>query len=266
MSDQVETVLSFPRLNEPAPEFEATTTHGPKKLSDYKGKWVILFSHPADFTPVCTTEFVAFTGIYPELQKRGVDLIGLSIDSNFSHIAWVRNIEEKLGVKIPFPIIADIDMKVASKYGMVHPGASNTQAVRAVFIIDDKGVLRAMLYYPMSNGRNMDEILRLVDALQTLRQVRRGHARQLAPPAQSGGSAPAHPGRRRSARQRGLRVCGLVSLQKESVAGGKQSAISDQPPGAADRFLFGCFGGYSSARAIWQPEMRTTMAVAQPWL
>jgi len=167
MSDQVETVLSFPRLNEPAPEFEATTTHGPKKLSDYKGKWVILFSHPADFTPVCTTEFVAFTGIYPELQKRGVDLIGLSIDSNFSHIAWVRNIEEKLGVKIPFPIIADIDMKVASKYGMVHPGASNTQAVRAVFIIDDKGVLRAMLYYPMSNGRNMDEILRLVDALQT---------------------------------------------------------------------------------------------------
>ena len=167
MSDQVETALSFPRLNEPAPEFEATTTHGPKKLSDYKGKWVILFSHPADFTPVCTTEFVAFAGIYPDLQKRGVDLLGLSIDSNFSHIAWVRNIEEKLGVKIPFPIIADIDMKVANKYGMVHPGASNTQAVRAVFIIDDKGVLRAMLYYPMSNGRNMDEILRLVDALQT---------------------------------------------------------------------------------------------------
>jgi peroxiredoxin (alkyl hydroperoxide reductase subunit C) len=165
MSEQ--SVSSFPRLNEPAPEFEAITTHGPIKLSDYKGKWVILFSHPADFTPVCTTEFVAFAQIYPELVKRNVALIGLSIDSLFSHIAWVRNIEEKLGVKIPFPIIADIDMQVASKYGMVHPGASTTQAVRAVFVIDDKGMLRAMIYYPMSNGRNMDEILRLVDALQT---------------------------------------------------------------------------------------------------
>ncbi len=165
MSEQ--SVSSFPRLNEQAPEFEAITTHGPIKLSDYKGKWVILFSHPADFTPVCTTEFVAFAQIYPELVKRNVALIGLSIDSLFSHIAWVRNIEEKLGAKIPFPIIADIDMQVASKYGMVHPGASTTQAVRAVFVIDDKGMLRAMIYYPMSNGRNMDEILRLVDALQT---------------------------------------------------------------------------------------------------
>jgi peroxiredoxin (alkyl hydroperoxide reductase subunit C) len=157
----------LPRLNEPAPEFDATTTHGPKKLADYKGKWLILFSHPADFTPVCTTEFVAFAGIYPELQKRNVELLGLSIDSNYSHIAWVRNIEEKLGVHIPFPVIADIDMKVAGAYGMVHPGASTTQAVRSVFFIDDKGILRAMIYYPMSNGRNMDEIVRLIDALQT---------------------------------------------------------------------------------------------------
>jgi peroxiredoxin 2/4 len=161
------TVVSLPRLNEPAPNFDATTTHGPKKLVDYKGKWLILFSHPADFTPVCTTEFVAFAGIYPELQKRNVELLGLSIDSNFSHIAWVRNIEEKLGVHIPFPVIADIDMKVAGAYGMVHPGASTTQAVRSVFFIDDKGILRAMIYYPMSNGRNMDEIVRLIDAMQT---------------------------------------------------------------------------------------------------
>ena len=160
-------VVSLPRLNEPAPEFSAVTTHGPKKLSDYRGKWLILFSHPADFTPVCTTEFVAFTHIYPELQKRNCELLGLSIDSNYSHIAWVRNIEQLFGVKIPFPIIADIDMKVASLYGMVHPGASSTQAVRTVFYIDPNGVLRAMLYYPLNVGRNMDEILRLLDALQT---------------------------------------------------------------------------------------------------
>jgi len=157
----------LPLLNEPAPDFEATTTHGKIKLSDYRGKWLILFSHPADFTPVCTTEFVAFTGIYPQLQERGVELLGLSIDSNYSHIAWVRNIEANLGVHIPFPIIADLDMQVATKYGMVHPNASSTQAVRAVFVIDDKGLLRAMIYYPLSNGRNMDEILRLIDALQT---------------------------------------------------------------------------------------------------
>ncbi len=157
----------LPLLNEPAPEFEAVSTHGPVKLSDYRGKWLVLFSHPADFTPVCTTEFVAFAEIYPELQKRSVELLGLSIDSNYSHIAWVRNIEANLGVRIPFPVIADIGMQVASKYGMVHPSASSTQAVRAVFVIDDRGVLRAMIYYPLSNGRNMDEILRLIDALQT---------------------------------------------------------------------------------------------------
>ena len=165
--EQTETRVGLPRLNEPAPAFDAVTTHGPLRLSDYEGSWLILFSHPADFTPVCTTEFMAFAEIYPELQKRGVELLGLSIDSVFSHIAWVRNIEEKTGVKIPFPVIADLDRKVATAYGMVMPGESKTETSRCVFVIDPKGVLRAMIYYPLTTGRNMDEILRLVDALQT---------------------------------------------------------------------------------------------------
>lgn len=166
MSEQTG-IATFPRLNEPAPDFEAVTTHGALRLSDFRDSWVILFSHPADFTPVCTTEFIAFAEIYPELQARGVELIGLSIDSVYSHIAWVRNIEEKTGVKIPFPIIADLDKAVATKYGMIQPGASKTEAVRAVFVIDPKGILRAMIYYPLTTGRNMQEILRLIDALQT---------------------------------------------------------------------------------------------------
>lgn len=166
MSEQMQTP-AFPRLNEPAPEFEAVTTHGVLRLSDFRDRWLILFSHPADFTPVCTTEFIAFAEIYPELQKRGVDLLGLSIDSVYSHIAWVRNIEEKTGVKIPFPVIADLNKEVATLYGMIQPGASKTEAVRAVFIIDPKGILRAMIYYPLTTGRNMQEILRLIDALQT---------------------------------------------------------------------------------------------------
>ncbi len=153
-------------LGEPAPDFEAVTTHGPMKLSDYKGGWVILFSHPADFTPVCTTEFMGFAKMNPELEKRGVKLIGLSVDSVHSHIAWVRNIEEKMGVKIPFPVIADLSMNVGTLYGMIHPGQSATAAVRCVFVIDPDQILRAMIYYPLSTGRNMDEILRLIDALQ----------------------------------------------------------------------------------------------------
>lgn len=119
---------SMPRIGGSALDFEAVTTHGPKTLSiDYDDRWVILFSHPADFTPVCTTEFVAFSEIYPELQHRGVDLIGLSIDSNYSHIAWVRRIKEKLGIEIPFPIIADLNMEVANKFGMVHPEETRHQ-------------------------------------------------------------------------------------------------------------------------------------------
>ncbi len=158
---------AMPRLNEPAPDFTAPTTHGEKSLSDYRGKWLVLFSHPADFTPVCTTEFMAFARRADEFAAIGAELLGLSIDSTYSHIAWVRNIREKFGVDIPFPIIADLKMEVAKKYGMIHPGAADTSAVRATFIIDPEGVLRAMVYYPMTNGRSIDEILRLVKALQT---------------------------------------------------------------------------------------------------
>lgn len=157
----------FPRIKEPAPYFDARTTHGPRKLSDYAGKWLVLFSHPADFTPVCTTEFMAFAHAYPDFQKLNCELLGLSIDSNYAHVAWLRNIKETFGVEIPFPIIEDLSMKVAHAYGMIQPGASDTSAVRATFVIDDKGILRAMVYYPMTNGRSVNEFLRLVEALQT---------------------------------------------------------------------------------------------------
>ena len=161
------TVQTLPRLNEPAPAFKARTTHGEKSLADYKGKWLILFSHPADFTPVCTTEFMAFAKAADTFKAMNCELLGLSIDSLFSHLAWTRNIQEKFGVTIPFPIIEDIKMEVASAYGMVHPGAADTQAVRATFFIDPNGILRAMVYYPMSNGRSIDEFVRLLQALQT---------------------------------------------------------------------------------------------------
>lgn len=159
--------ISIPKLGEKAPDFEVDTTHGTIKLSDFKGSWLILFSHPADFTPVCTTEFMAFAEIYDELKKRGAKLLGLSVDSTSSHIAWVRNIEEKMGVKIPFPIIADLNKDVATLYGMIHPNQSKTATVRVVFVIDPESMVRAMIYYPLTTGRNMDEILRLIDALQT---------------------------------------------------------------------------------------------------
>jgi len=158
---------TLPRLGEKAPEFEAMTTHGKLKLSDFRGSWLVLFSHPADFTPVCTTEFIAFAKIYDELQKRNVQLLGLSVDSVSSHIAWIRNIEEKFGVKIPFPVIADLDKKVSQLYGMIMPGESKTETARCVFVIDPNGIVRAMIYYPLTTGRNTDEILRLIDALQT---------------------------------------------------------------------------------------------------
>jgi len=166
-NDNETKAYGMPQLNAPAPAFEAKTTHGVKKLSDYKGKWLVLFSHPADFTPVCTTEFMAFAKAYPEFQKLNCDLLGLSIDSYYSHVAWVRNIKEKFGVEIQFPIIDDLSMNVARAYGMIHPGAADTSAVRATFIIDDKGILRAMVYYPMTNGRSIPEFVRLVTALQT---------------------------------------------------------------------------------------------------
>jgi peroxiredoxin (alkyl hydroperoxide reductase subunit C) len=157
----------LPVLGELAPDFEANSTQGPIRLSAFKGKWVVLFSHPADFTPVCTTEFLAFTEIHDELKALNVQLIGLSVDSVSSHLAWIHAIKEKMGVKIPFPIIADLNMYVSRRYGMIHKGQSSTAAVRCVFFIDDKGFMRAMIYYPLQNGRFMPEILRLVKALQT---------------------------------------------------------------------------------------------------
>lgn len=167
METEINVVPSMPRINEAAPGFEARTTHGVRKLEDYSGKWLVLFSHPADFTPVCTTEFIAFAKRHDEFKALNCELLGLSIDSYYSHVAWVRNIKEKFGVEIPFPIIEDLSMKVARAYGMIHPGAADTSAVRATFIIDPEGVLRAMVYYPMSNGRSIDEFVRLVSALQT---------------------------------------------------------------------------------------------------
>lgn len=161
-----ETPPTLPRLNEPAPDFHAKTTHGPRKLADYKGRWLVLFSHPADFTPVCSTEFMAFARNHDRFLELGCDLLGLSVDSTHSHIAWVRNIKQNFGVDIRFPIIDDISMQVSSAYGMIMPGASDTSAVRATFVIDPEGTLRAMLYYPMPTGRSIDEIIRLVQALQ----------------------------------------------------------------------------------------------------
>jgi peroxiredoxin (alkyl hydroperoxide reductase subunit C) len=155
-------------LNGPAPDFEANTTMGTVRLSSWQpGKWVILFSHPSDFTPVCTTEFIEFARNADALDKRNTVLLGNSIDSVFSHIAWIRNIEEKTGVAIRFPVIADLDQRVARLYGMIHKPSADTATVRCVFLIDPKRTIRAMVYYPMSVGRNIDEIIRVIDALQT---------------------------------------------------------------------------------------------------
>jgi len=163
-----------PLIGENAPAFEAETTQGKIKFpDDYKGKWVILFSHPADFTPVCTTEFMTFAKLEPELKKLNCELIGLSIDSTYSHIAWLRTIKEKIkykgmeNVEINYPVISDIKMEVARKYGMVQPSADDTKAVRAVFFIDPNAKIRALVYYPLSNGRNFEEIMRLLVAMQT---------------------------------------------------------------------------------------------------
>jgi len=157
----------MPVIGEKFPQIEARTTKGIIKLpDDYSGRWFILFSHPADFTPVCTTEFVAFQKRYEEFQKLQCDLIGLSIDQVFAHLKWEEWIKEKLGIEILFPIIADNTGDISARLGMRHKQAAGTQTVRAVFIVDPKGVIRAILYYPMELGRNMDEILRMVKALQ----------------------------------------------------------------------------------------------------
>lgn len=157
---------TIPLIGEKFPEIEVVTDHGKIKLpDDYKGKWFVLFSHPADFTPVCTTEFVAFSKRYEDFKKLNTELIGLSVDSAYSHIKWKEWIKEKLGVEVPFPIIADPTGEVAKKLGLLH-AESATHTIRAVFIVDDKGVIRAILYYPLEAGRNIDEILRLVEVLQ----------------------------------------------------------------------------------------------------
>ncbi|WP_434415235.1 peroxiredoxin [Nannocystis pusilla] len=159
---------AIPRIGEVAPDFVAETTQGVIKFSEWQGgKWVVLFSHPADFTPVCTTELAEFARKNDEFAKRDAKLIGLSIDSIHSHMAWLQNIKERLGVEIPYPLIADIDMKVAQKFGMLHPEASSTATVRAVFFINPDRKVQALVYYPLTNGRNIDEVIRLLDSLQT---------------------------------------------------------------------------------------------------
>jgi peroxiredoxin (alkyl hydroperoxide reductase subunit C) len=166
MDNQV--IGSMPRIGDKAPDFKAKTTTGDLQFSEFnKGSWVVMFSHPADFTPVCTTEMSAFAVDKEFYAKRNTKLIGLSIDSIHSHLAWVNNVREKTGVYMDFPIIADLDMKVANLYGMLHPGESETAAVRAVFFIDPKGTIRLIMYYPLNVGRNMDEIQRALIALQT---------------------------------------------------------------------------------------------------
>jgi peroxiredoxin 2/4 len=169
----MEQETKLPLIGEKAPSFRAETTQGPINFpGDYKGKWVVFFSHPADFTPVCTTEFMTFASMQPEFEKLNCKLLGLSIDSTYSHIAWLRTIKEKIeykgmkSVEVAFPVISDLTMNIARAFGMLQPAASHTQAVRAVFIIDPRAIVRAILYYPLSNGRNMDEIKRLLVAMQ----------------------------------------------------------------------------------------------------
>ncbi len=165
------TVTGIPRIGDIAPDFKAQTTHGEIQFGDWqKGSWVILFSHPADFTPVCSTELVEFARKNDEFARRNTKLIGLSIDSIHSHLAWRENLKQILDSDVPYPLIADLGMDVASKYGMIHPGAAVTATVRAVFVIDPKRVVRALVYYPMNVGRNVDEIMRLLEALQTADQ------------------------------------------------------------------------------------------------
>ncbi|MBX7446915.1 peroxiredoxin [Mycolicibacterium sp. 3033] len=167
-------VTGMPRIGDPAPSFTASTTQGDISFpSDYVGRWVILFSHPADFTPVCTSEFMTFASMQKEFAAYNTELVGLSVDGLYSHIAWLRTIKDKItfrdmrDVEVTFPLIDDVSMEIAQKYGMIMPGEDSTKAVRAVFVIDPKAVIRAIIYYPLSLGRNFDELLRVVKALQT---------------------------------------------------------------------------------------------------
>ncbi len=167
MEDQVMEVAQMPRIGDPAPDFEAMTTKGKIKLSEFaQDKWIVMFSHPADFTPVCTTEMSGFAKRKSEFDALNTELLGLSIDSIHAHLGWVNNVRKNTGVYFNFPIIADLDMKVSKLYGMLQPNESETAAVRAVFIIDPKKKVRLLMYYPLNIGRNMDEILRALEALQ----------------------------------------------------------------------------------------------------
>lgn len=173
MESQETTVTTMPRIGEKAPSFKAVTTQGeidfPKQ---FEGSWVILFSHPADFTPVCTSEFMTFASLEPKFAELNCKLVGLSVDGLYSHIAWLRTIKDKIeykgmkDVEVKFPLIEDITMEVAKKYGMIQPGEATTKAVRAVFVIDPKGIIRTIIYYPLSMGRNFDELIRVVQALK----------------------------------------------------------------------------------------------------
>jgi peroxiredoxin (alkyl hydroperoxide reductase subunit C) len=167
-------IIAMPRIGDKAPEFKAVTTQGEINFPEqYKGSWVILFSHPADFTPVCTSEFITFASMEDKFDEANCKLVGLSVDGLYSHIAWLRTIKEKIAykgmkdVEVKFPLIEDITMEVAKKYGMIQPGESNTKAVRAVFFIDPNGIVRAIIYYPLSLGRNFDELYRALIAMQT---------------------------------------------------------------------------------------------------
>jgi peroxiredoxin 2/4 len=166
--------ITMPRIGEKAPAFKAVTTQGEINFPEqYSGSWVILFSHPADFTPVCTSEFMTFASMEGQFAKANCKLVGLSVDGLYSHIAWLRTIKEKIeykgmkNVEVTFPLIEDITMEVAKTYGMIQPGESSTKAVRAVFVIDPKGIIRTIIYYPLSLGRNFDELYRVIIALQT---------------------------------------------------------------------------------------------------
>lgn len=174
MDTTTDTPQTMPRIGDPAPAFTAKTTQGDIAFpEDFTGSWVILFSHPADFTPVCTSEFMTFAAMEDQFARYNTKLVGLSVDGLYSHIAWLRTIQDKMvyrdmkNIEVKFPLIDDVSMNVARKYGMIMPGEASTQAVRAVFVIDPKGVIRTIIYYPLSLGRNFDELLRVVQALQT---------------------------------------------------------------------------------------------------
>jgi peroxiredoxin 2/4 len=190
------TVACPPRIGEPAPDFEAETTQGILRLEDFRGSWLVLFSHPADFTPVCASELIAFAAVAPALRQLGCELLGLSVDSIFSHIAWLRSLKERFGAVIDYPLAADTAGEMARAYGMLMPVESRTEPARVTYVIDDRQIVRASLAYPMTTGRNVEEILRLVQALRatdahgvaTPANWRPGEA-VLAPPPRTGAMA-----------------------------------------------------------------------------